>query len=221
MAENQSGADSGEGKEGNQTQTEGQEKKPTGQKQENAKESDKSQQGKKSSASKEELQVQLEQHKGTIAALTKKLDTMSGQFSKLGEAFGIKPAEGEKPTVEQILTEVTNRVEKLEQGEKRYQAVQVLDEVIDEFEEEGQPLPQNVKDYLRNELKGSINETDKAKVTELVTGKVGSIRELLKGANFSTPDKRPPAKTPANIEGLHRGMSANEILDKMDKGKKQ
>lgn len=174
---------------------------------------------KKPDKSGDELRVENERLKGQIAELQKQSKEHSDSFEtfkkELGAVVGLKSDDDGDNKLETTVEGLQKQILMLRDEADQGKALKLLDDVIDTFrDEDGKPLPDEVKSFLRSDL--DVNKPDRQAIETQVKNKAGKISQLLGGRFTGTnaPERRPGYR--GNATGSHN-PSANEILANLKK----
>lgn len=162
----------------------------------------------------EALQKEIENLKGTQAALTKKLaesENVAKTFlDKLAALVG--PEKAQKP--EDALAALADKVASLEQEANKGKFTQALRQVVTGIRDEnGNPLDDKVQEYLLKDV--VVDSLDPEVIKQAVLNKIEAIRPLFETG--SIPDSRPPGSSV--VPDPTRAPSANEVLKGIGTGK--
>lgn len=156
-----------------------------------------------------ELEKALKARDGTISALDKKLNS----FQKgMKDALGLSNDDDKGDDPITLIAGLRKEIETLKTERQRQKAHDELDKVIDEFrDDKGNPLPENVKRHLRNEV--NPTDPDPEKIKGVVEKKVKSLQELLGDRfTFTSSDRRPEGKAFSGAGRADRISDARDLL---------
>lgn len=156
----------------------------------------------------DKLAKENENLRGTVSALTKKLNSFDEGFKKMfGGAVENKDDLSDPLKAYQALN---NQFGELKNELQSYKAKDLTNEIIDNLKDaEGNDVDVKIKSYLRKKI--TVNTVDPEAITTAVNAELNSLKDLIGGTNF-TSDKRPEVNKPVGGNSK-TPTNANEILD--------
>lgn len=156
------------------------------------------------------LKTENENLRGTVSTLTKKIDTFTDTLKK---GFGGEEENKAKDPL-QLIEGLSQELQSVKQENARAKAKNFLYQVVDDLtDEDGNPVSEDVKKYLKTDIE--VSEPDEEKIKETVSRKAQSLLSILKETGKTFTDKRPEAK--GKVGFIDRPQNANEILENLKK----